>query len=89
MKNNDNNCFWYSLAYSINDARSDRFKYKFIDGKPSGSLYKAALDLAATCDIPFNELVSLSEMETIENKLNCNLYILNIRDLPLHETNTH
>jgi len=36
IKNNDNNCFWYSLAYSINDTRSDRFKYKFIDGKPSG-----------------------------------------------------
>ena len=75
--------------YSINDSRSDRFKYKFVDGKPSGSLYKAALDLATTCDIPFNKLVSLGELDAIEHKLNCNLYILNIRDLPLHPTNTH
>ena len=58
-------------------------------GNANTALKNDASDLATACDIPFNELVSLSEMETIEDKLNCNLYILNIRDLPLHQTNTH
>ena len=75
--------------YSINDGPKARNKYKIVGGNANTALKNAANDLATACDIPFNELVSLSEMETIEDKLNCNLYILNIRDLPLHETNTH
>jgi len=32
IKNNDNNCFWYALAYSINDRPKARNKYKLVGG---------------------------------------------------------
>jgi hypothetical protein len=89
IRNNDNNCFWYSLAYSINDNRKTRVRYKFVEGKPSAAVKTDASNISLKCGIPFDTPVSLTELEAIEDKLNCNIYVLNIRDLPLHRTETH
>jgi hypothetical protein len=64
-------------------------KYKFVDGKPTAAFQTDALNLSNKCDLPFDEFIDLSQLETIEDKLNCNIYVLNIRDLPLHKTYSH
>jgi hypothetical protein len=63
--------------------------YKFKDGKPAAPLKTVAYNISLKCAIPFDTPVSLTELEAIENKLNCNIYVLNLRDLPLHRTETH
>ena len=80
---------WYSLVYSINNCLKIRNKNKFVDGKPNAALKTDALNLSNKCGLPFDEFIDLSQLETIEDKLNCNIYVLNIRDLPLHRTDIH
>ena len=75
--------------FSINNCPKIRYIYKFVDGKPNAALKTDALNLANKCGLPFDEFIDLSQLGTIEDKLNCNIYVLNIRDLPLHRTDIH
>ena len=69
--------------------RKPKNKYKFQNGKPNTHLKTDAYNISLKCAIPLDTPVSLTELEAIEDKLNWNIYVLNIRDLPLHRTETH
>ena len=75
--------------YCINNCSKIRNKYKLVDGKPNATLKTDASNLANKCGLPFDEFIDLSQLETIEDKLNCNIYVLNIRGLPRHKTYSH
>ena len=61
--------------YCINNSSNLRNNYIFVDGKPNATLKTDASNLANKCGLPFDEFIDLSQLGTIEDKLNCNINV--------------
>ena len=83
IKNKDNNCFWYALlaSYNIGNSKNKVNAYN----KPN--IINQAKELCINCNCEFDKPVNFTEIAGIEEKLNTNIYILDIRDLPIIKAN--
>ena len=89
IKNTDNNCFWYSMLVSYNKINNilNNTNTK-IDISQNYALTKAK-DIYLKCydeNIPmlnfeFNTYINFLQLPYIEEKLNTNIYIINVRGL--------
>ena len=80
VRNNDNNCFWYALAYLLNP------KDKHIR-KPERSNYRfrIASELARKCklNMDMKMTISLPTIGIVEQALDINIYVINLSNIPI------
>jgi hypothetical protein len=79
IKHKDDKCFWFALLASYNIGNKT-IKSTQVD-KPI--IIAKAKELCIQCDCEFNKCVNSIELPAIEEQLNTNIYILDIRDLPV------
>jgi hypothetical protein len=79
IKNSDNNCFWYSL---VNLVYSNHPKINEIKkGRKIRTIL--SMELCSKCEMIWNNPVAFTDIHKIEEKLNINIMILNIDELPI------
>ena len=83
--NDDNNCFWYALVMLIY-AKHPQIKQIKMGRKIRTTL---AMDLCDNCELEWNKPVSFDEIAIVENKLQCNIMILDIDNIPILKTTSN
>ena len=83
VRNSDNNCFWYCMLY----LQSDDANVKRWDTRPKNK--NNAQQICESCNLKWDEKVSMDQIPIIEEALKTNIYILNIRDLPMFSKDMH
>jgi len=80
--NNDNNCFWYGLICLLNPTnRSIR------DKRNTQARIKPAMELCKKCKLNWNEPISFLHLPLIEEKLDCNIYVIDLNNIPFLDSN--
>jgi len=78
IKNDDNNCFWYAIACLMNPTnRAIR------DSRNTKAREKVARELCNRCNMSWGKPVALTQLEYIENILECNLYVFSLNEIPI------
>ena len=78
IKNDDNNCFWYALACLMNpNNRAIR------DSRNTKSREKVARELCDRCNMEWGNPVNLTQLEHIEEIIDCNLYVFSLNEIPV------
>jgi hypothetical protein len=80
--NDDNSCFWHSLAVSLN---KDHPKYSDIR-KGRNIRTSLAKELCNQCCMKWDTPVSVDEIPIVEAFLKLNIYVLDIENLPMLNT---
>ena len=83
--NDDNNCFWYALVMLIY-AKHPQIKQIKMGRKIRTTL---AMDLCDNCELEWNKPVSFDEIPIVESKLQCNIMILDIDNIPILKTTSN
>ena len=76
--NDDNNCFWYAFACLVNPNN-----LSIRDNRNIVARQKAGLELCKKCRLKWNDPVSFLSFHIIENVLDCNIYVLDIDNIPI------
>lgn len=82
IKNDDQSCFWHCLAVHLS---KDHKKYKEIKiGRNIRT--EIAKELCSKCNMTWDEPVSIDEFPDVEEHLKCNIYVLDVENLPMLRT---
>ncbi len=82
VKNKDNNCLWHALL--ISRCLGDRTNR--VEKCEEPGVKAKARDLCNQCNFEFDKMVSVEDLHSIEEALDENIYVLNMRDLPIKNT---
>jgi hypothetical protein len=87
IKNKDKSCFWHSLAVLLSDDRdkTDDLSKKRFKALKEGNLKRTntAKELCHKCCMAWDTEVSIDEIPVVEAFLKCNIYVLDIDNLPI------
>jgi hypothetical protein len=83
VTNNDNNCFWYALVMLI-FVKHPQIKQIKMGRKIRETLAK---ELCYKCDMEWDKPVSFDEIPTVEKKLQFNIMILDMENIPILKYN--
>ena len=82
ITNDDNACFWHSLAVLMNKEHAE-----YGNIKRGGCIRtELAKELCDKCGMDWNEPVSVASFEEIEQILKCNLFLINAASIPVLKT---
>ena len=83
--NDDNNCFWYALVMLVyhNHAQIKNIKM----GRNIRTTL--AMELCAHCGLEWNRPVGFDDIQTVEEKLQCHILVLDIEQLPILSTTSN
>ena len=76
--NDDNNCFWYALSCLVNPKNSSIRDHRNILARQ-----KAGIELCKKCKLNWGDPVSMLSLPIVETMLDCNVYVLNIDNIPI------
>ena len=82
IRNNDNSCFWHAMAILLN---KDSPNYKKIKERDS-TRGKIAKQLCQSCCMNWDEQVGIDQIPIVEAILKCNIYVIDIDNLPMMAT---
>jgi hypothetical protein len=78
MINDDNNCFWYCMAILF-DVKNRQLK----DSRNKNIRIKAGMNICNKSKCRWDKPVSLLEIPLVEETYNCNIYLIDIHNLPM------
>ena len=78
MINDDNNCFWYCMAILF-DVKNRQLK----DSRNKNIRIKAGMNICNKSKCGWDKPVSLLEIPLVEETYNCNIYLIDIHNLPM------
>ena len=83
--NDDNNCFWYALVMLVyhNHAQIKNIKM----GRNIRTTL--AMELCSHCGLEWNRPVGFDDIQTVEEKLQCNILVLDIEQMPILSTTSN
>ena len=76
--NDDNNCFWYALSVVM-----DKTNKSLKDSRNKMLRERVGKELCNRCKLPWGNQVSFLDLTLIEETLNCNIYILDLNNIPV------
>jgi Pyruvate/2-oxoacid:ferredoxin oxidoreductase delta subunit len=79
--NDDNNCFWYALACLMYPEN------KMIRDSRKSTRIKVASDICKKCKLVWNQPISTFSIPFVEDTYDCNIYILNLNQIPMLGSN--
>ena len=80
--NDDNNCFWYALVMLVY-ANHGQIKQIKMGRKIRTTL---AMELCSHCEMEWNKPVSFDEIPMVEEMLNANIMVVDIKQIPVLNT---
>lgn len=83
--NDDNNCFWYALVMLVY-AKHPQIQQIKMGRKIRTTL---AMELCANVGLEWNKPVSFDEIPMVEKKINCNIMILDMENIPILKTTSN
>eukprot|EP00973_Karenia_brevis_P073683 10240597-Karenia_brevis.AAC.1 len=83
--NDDNNCFWYALVMLIH-RKHPQIKNIKMGRKIRTTL---AMELCAQCGLEWDNPVSFDEIPVVEGKLQCNIIVLDMENIPVLNTTSN
>jgi len=77
--NDDNNCFWYSLACCMNPNN------KMVkDGRYPNTRIRLGSEICKKCNCEWNKVVPIfPHINIVEHIYNCNIYVINLNNIPI------
>ena len=76
--NEDDNCFWYALSVVMNKTNK-----MLKDHRCARLRERVAKELCNKCKLPWDNKVSFLDLPLIEEALNCNIYVLDLNNIPV------
>ena len=76
--NDDNNCFWYAMGCLTNPENKTAR-----DNRQPKTIIKLGKELRNKTRCDWDKPVSLLVLPLVEEKLNCNIYILDVYNIPM------
>ena len=81
--NTDDNCFWHAIRMSLDVCNNKLTKLMSRHDYKKPNNLKRAESLCNETGLVFNKPIALDEIAIVEDKLQINIFVLNMRDLPI------